>query len=62
MSDIHYYHLQLDGVYRKVILNLDLRLAKESLEVHTYTFVYVYALVLGVTGLSYIKYDKIMHG
>ena len=40
MSDIHYYHLQLDGVYRKVILNLDLRLAKESLEVHTYTCVY----------------------
>ena len=34
-----YYHLQLDGVYQKVILNLDLRLAKESLEVHTYACV-----------------------
>ena len=40
MSDIHYYNLQLDGVYQKVILNLDLRLAKESLEVRTYACVY----------------------
>ena len=39
MSDIHYYHLQLDGVYQNMILNLDLKLAKESLEVHTYTCV-----------------------
>ena len=36
-----YYHLQLDGVYQKVILNLDLRLAKESLEVRTYACVCV---------------------
>ena len=48
MSNIHYYHLQLDGVYRKVILNLELRLAKESLEVHTNTCVYA-LVILSVT-------------